>query len=598
MKNVVLYAALLWSVAGCSVKDVKEESESDRANALFDAMYEEHVQMWPEWQTSEGRKTNKDKWNDLSEEQSRRALLLNKSQLAILNNMDTSQFDEQTRLSYQLLVDGKQKGIADYQWRYHGYPVNQLFGIHSHIPSFLANRHRIEDLQDAEDYITRVQAVESYLGQAVESIKVRAQKGIIPPKFVFPHVIESCRSIISGFPFDDEEPNMIWADFAGKLEKLKFPESEKQQLQDALKQALVHHYMPAYEHLIRYMGELETAADTKDGVWKFPAGKAFYDNLLQRYTSTDLTADDIHEIGLREVERIHKRIKSLKDQVGFEGELAEFFQFLLTDERFFYPNTVEGRKAYLAKTQTIIDEIQELGSKLFLSMPETELLVKRVESYREKSSPIAFYQRPARDGSRPGIYYVNLYQMADMSKNRMRALAYHEAFPGHHMQISIAQQLDGLPLFRKHGGNGAYVEGWGLYAEYIPTELGVYSNPYEDIGRLAMELWRAIRLVVDTGIHAKGWTREKAIQYITAQSPTTVSDATRSVERYIVMPAQATTYKIGMIKILELKQFAEDELGEHFDIREFHDVILRNGPLPLDVLEKEVWDWVKSKRKG
>jgi uncharacterized protein (DUF885 family) len=317
---------------------------------------------------------------------------------------------------------------------------------------------------------------------------------------------------------------------------------------------------------------------------------------LQRTTTTDLTAEEIHEIGLKEVARIHDEMREIMKTVNFEGSLQDFFTYLKEDQQFFYPNTDEGKQQYIDSATVIIDNMRERLDELFITKPKADMIVKRVEPFREQSAGKAFYQAPAPDGSRPGTYYANLANTEDMPKYDMEALAYHEGIPGHHMDRSIAQELQDIPKFRKFGGYTAYVEGWGLYSEFIPKEMGLYSNPYSDYGRLAAEWWRACRLVVDTGIHLKKWTREDGIAYYQENTAGSDRDCERMVERHIVMPSQATAYKIGMLKILELRAEAQDQLGEAFDIREFHEVVLTSGAVPLNVLERLVDEWVASKQ--
>ncbi|MDX1391996.1 MAG: DUF885 domain-containing protein, partial [Rheinheimera sp.] len=305
-------------------------------------------------------------------------------------------------------------------------------------------------------------------------------------------------------------------------------------------------------------------------------------------------AEYIHQLGLDEVARIHDEMRAIMTQTGFDGDLKAFFNFMQTDPQFYYPETEAGKAAYLAQATAVIDDMRTRLDQLFLVKPKADLIVKAVEPFREKSAGKAFYQRPSMDGSRPGIYYANLYRMSDMPKYELEALAYHEGIPGHHMQLAIAQELEGIPKFRRFGGYTAYNEGWGLYTELLPKEIGLYQDPYSDFGRLAMELWRACRLVVDTGIHAKKWTREQAIAYLLENTPNTPTAVEKAIERYIVMPSQATAYKIGMIKILELRQKAKTALGEKFDIRAFHSTLLKNGPVPLDVLELLVDEYIAS----
>ena len=339
-------------------------------------------------------------------------------------------------------------------------------------------------------------------------------------------------------------------------------------------------------------------APDADGVWKYENGDAFYAELLRWYTTTDLTADEIHNIGLQEVERIHHEMEAIMAQVNFDGSLADFFLFIREGSQFYYPDTDEGREAYLAEAVRLIDVMREHLPEYFGILPKADLKVKRVEAFRERSSGTAFYNGPPADGSRPGIYYANLYRMSDMPKYKMEGLAYHEGVPGHHLQLSIGAELEGVPDFQKYIGFTAYTEGWGLYTELLAKDMGFYTDPYADFGRLSMELWRACRLVVDTGIHSKRWTREEAIDYLVENTPNAVTESTKSIERYIAQPGQATAYMIGKMKILELREKARAELGEDFDIRQFHDTVLKDGAVPLSVLERKIDDMIAEAKSS
>jgi uncharacterized protein (DUF885 family) len=385
---------------------------------------------------------------------------------------------------------------------------------------------------------------------------------------------------------------MVWENYEQRVAGLDIEEAEKERLLAEGHEALLS-WVPAYESLIAAMETQKAGAMEGDGVWRLPDGDDFYAARLASFTTTDMTAEEIHQAGLDNVERIHAEMHAIMEEVGYEGSLQEFFVFMREDEQFYYPTTDEGRQAYLAEATAIIDTITERLPEYFITLPEHELEVRRVEEFRERSAGKAFYSRPAPDGSRPGIYYANLYDMADMPIYQMEALAYHEGSPGHHMQLSIMTDLD-VPAFRRFGGFTAYTEGWGLYTEYLPLEMGFYEDPYSNFGRLAMELWRAARLVVDTGLHHEQWTREEAIDWLVENTPNSRGDSTRAIERYIVMPGQATAYMIGMIKILELREDAQERLGDRFDIREFHEVVLRDGAVPLEVLEELVDQWVEE----
>ena len=610
-KTSLIALALTTLIGGCGASSTSSPSvnetpatvqaaisESERANAIFESMFMENVMASPTSQTELGIKKDYGKWDERGEAADAEDLARTQRHLEQLMLIDESKLDSQTRLSYSLLKQKLENNIKDNQWRYYTYPVNQMYGGHSMLASFLINQHQVGSVEDANAYISRLNGIPKYLEQLEADLDIRAQKGIIAPKFVFPHVLSDSKNIISGAPFDSGADSALWADIKGKVNSLAVSDSKKEALLTDAKQALITQVQPAYNKLIAFITQLETKADTRDGVWKLPQGEQFYNRKLATTTTTNMTAEQIHELGLAEVARIHQEMRGIMNKVGFKGDLPAFLKFMREDKQFYYPATDEGRDAYLNDATALIDTMSSRLDEVFNVKPKAPMIVKRVEAFREKSAGKAFYNQPTPDGSRPGTYYANLYDMDAMPKYQMEALAYHEGTPGHHMQIAIAQELEGIPKFRKFGGYTAYIEGWGLYSEFFPKEMGLYSDPYSDFGRLAMELWRSCRLVVDTGIHAKKWTREESINYYVENTPNAKSDAVKMVERHIVMPSQATAYKIGMLKILELREKAKDALGSKFDIREFHTLILENGPLPLDVLETQVDEWVDGIRSS
>lgn len=576
--------------------EIKESSAA--LNAYFDVEFEKDVADSPMMQTRLGRKTDYGKWDDFSTQKYVEDLEKAKKRLDYLDNkVEEVALDESTMLSYRLAKQRLKDEIADYDYRFYDYPINQMHGYHAELPAFLINMHRIDSVADAEAYIERLNGLPKVMEQIVEGLKVREQNGILPPKFVFEKVIEDSKNVIEGKPFtNSNEASTLLEDFKTKVKKLQLPDDKQLALINKAENALNTSVRKAYENLIATLEDQQQRATTDHGAWKFPKGEDYYNNRLQRITTTSLKANEIHEIGLSEVARIHREMEEIMKQVNFKGSLQDFFEFMRTDKQFYYPNTPEGKKRYLAEATGLINTMKGQLDALFITKPKADIVVKAVEAFREKSAGKAFYQQPAIDGSRPGTYYANLYDMNAMPIYQMEALAYHEGIPGHHMQIAIAQELDSIPMFRKFSFYTAYVEGWGLYSELVPKEIGFYKDPYSDFGRLAMELWRSCRLVVDTGIHAKKWTREEGINYYKENTPNAESDCVKMVERHIVMPGQATAYKIGMNKIVELREEAKDQLGEQFDIREFHDVVLTNGAVPLNILEEMVQDWVQSKK--
>jgi uncharacterized protein (DUF885 family) len=594
----IISALLVVFVLGCQSSNKSSLSESERFNAWTDKQFDAAIDRHPEWQTYLGIKKDYDKLQDRSDEVAKKELAISKAALKEMkSSFDYDKLDDQTKITYDLFKRQLEREVAEFKWRFHNYPVNQLFGRHSGLPSFMINMHKISNENDAKAYISRIKAVDENFTQLIEGLKTREDMGVIPPKFAFPKVAENIQTLLSGEPFTKgNTDSSILADFKRKLSELKEMKAEtKQVLTEELITALKADFQPGYQNLLAYWTELEKKADTRDGVWKLPNGADYYNVMLENYTTTDMTAQEIHALGLKEVKRIHQEMSAIQKKLKVAGTLQDFFKHVQKNKKLFYPQTESGKEKFLADTQAIIDDMRTKLPSVFGILPKAGLEVKPVEPFREKSSASAFYTGPAPDGSRPGIYYVNLVDMKEQPKYTMEALAYHEAIPGHHMQIAISMELDGLPKFRRYGiGFAAYSEGWGLYSEYVPKEMGFYRDPYSDFGRLSMELLRAIRLVVDTGIHYKKWTREQAIDYVVSNSPGDKAEAVRSIERYIVIPGQATSYKIGMLKIMELREKAKTAMGDKFNLAQFHDQVLKNGPLPLSILESQIDKWIQT----
>ncbi len=609
MKKINLsFTVLICLAVSCTQKQQQKKitpeevtEESKRANAFFDNSYDEAVNRDPERQTSLGIKKDYSEWTDRSDEHAQKENDITKSELDLLHkNFDYDKLDEQTKLSYRYFEYSSQQSVDNFKWRFHNYPVNQMDGIQSTLPAFLINMHRVDTVTDAEAYIERLNKIGNVFDQVIDGLKKRDSMNIIPPKFVFPMVKNDCHNVITGQPFDSSPlKSPLFDDFVTKVNALKDVDaaSRTKLIQDA-QNALIKTVKPAYEKLLAYINEEEKKATEDDGAWKFPDGDKFYKTALKVTTTTDMTPDEIFEKGMQEVDRIHGEMKDIMKKVNWKNNnMFEFFEFMRNDKQFYFANTPEGKKAYKDKATAIIDTMRGKLDLLFRTKPRANIIVKAVEPFREQSAGGAFYEDPSEDGKRPGTYYINLYNMADQPIYQMESLAYHEGIPGHHMQIAIAQELQGIPKFRKHGGNVAYVEGWALYSEFIPKEFGFYQDAYSDFGRLANEVFRAARLVVDVGIHYKKWSRQKALDYFLKNTPNPEGDSRKEIDRYTVWPSQATGYKIGMLKILELRERAKKALGEKFDLREFHDVILTNGPLPLNLLSENVNSWI-AKKKG
>jgi uncharacterized protein (DUF885 family) len=599
--KIEIFSLALPAFLGCWVAQAADiATESKRANEFFDKCWDETVARHPVDESFYGIKTHYDQLEDLSDEKAAADLKALQDQLATLHReFKLESLNASTQLSYKLFELEVDRAAEEFRFRNDVYPITQMRGVHAQIPTFLINVHKIDNEKDAQAYIARLNAIPKLFDQVIVNLRTCEGKGVVAPKFVFPLVLEACHKVISGAPFDESgRDSPLLADFKKKVGALKEPnDAARSKLIDEAKGALSNSVKPAYEKLIAFLEDQSKRANGNAGVWKFPDGAEFYKMALRHTTTTNLSADEIHQLGLKEVARIRGEMEKIREKVRFKGDLSAFFKFMRDDPQFYLPDTDEGRAKYLGKAVQIVDEMKKRLDELFITKPKADIVVKAVEKFRESSAGAAFYQQPAPDGSRPGMFYVNLRDMRDQPVYQLEALAHHEGIPGHHMQIAIAQELTGIPKFRKLGARfTAYTEGWGLYSELTPKEIGMYQDPYSDFGRLSLELLRAARLVVDTGMHAKKWTRDQAIDYLKQNTPNSEGECVDAINRYIVMPSQATAYKIGMLKILELREKAKRELGTKFDIRQFHDVVLTNGALPLDVLEDLVNRWIKSKQ--
>lgn len=576
------------------------QAETAELNAFFDRVFNEDLESSPMGMSFRGQKIRYNEWDDFSEAEEERQHQLEIDRLAEMRGLNFDALSEEGQLSYRLFEVQVERSLAGWDFRYHNYPINQFFGWHTFFPVFMMNIHRVDTIEDAEAYITRLEtAKEKTFDEVVNAVNKRAELGILPPAWVYPFVEDAIGSVLTGAPFDASETDTtILADFKRKVGALEIEDEVKAEMIARVEAALLSSVKPAYEALREAMQAQSVNAADDDGVWRLPDGEANYNRLLSNYTTTDLTAEQIHQIGLDNVDRIHNEMREIMVTVGFEGDLQEFFEFMRSDPQFFYANDDEGRERYLSEATALIDTMRETIPDYFGILPKADLEVRRVEPFRENSSGKAFYNRPAEDGSRPGIYYANLANMADMPTYQMEALAYHEGIPGHHNQLAISMELEGIPEFQKQSGFTAYTEGWGLYSEFLPKEMGFYEDPYSDFGRLAMELWRAVRLVVDTGIHYKKWTGAETVEYMIENTPNPEGDIRAAVNRYIIIPGQATAYMIGKIKILELREMAKAELGDAFSISAYHDEVLRQGAVPLDILEENINAWVERVKEG
>ena len=509
--------------------------------------------------------------------------------------------DKQTasqKLSTHVLEWYVRDQVEGEKWQWHNYPVNQLFGVQNNFPSFMVNSHRLLKRKDCDYYVMRLDALPRKFDQTLEGLRVREQRNILPPRFVVEEVLKE----MTDFVAKPAAENILATSFKERAAKIaSLNNKDRADLQTRVETSITNNVYPAYHKLIDYFNALLSKTTTDDGVWKLPDGDAFYAYCLRDNTTTTLQPNELHELGLREVTRIEGEMRTLLDANGFAGQpIGAAMDKLGKDPRFLYSSDDQGQAAALAEYKRLIDNaIDDCRKRLFLTAPKAKIEVRRVPEFKEITAPGAYYENGAMDGSRPGIFYANLRDMREVPKWSMPTLAYHEGVPGHHWQMSIAEELKGVPQFRKVIPFTAYGEGWALYSEWLAKQAGWYDHdPFGDLGRLQAELFRAVRLVVDTGVHAKRWTREQAITYMRDKTGMGEKEVKAEIERYIVAPGQACSYKVGMLKIQELRARAQQELGEKFDQREFHEAVLKNGGVPLEILEEQVNDYIQKKKSA
>lgn len=586
--------------AAASAEEIAAESE--RVNTWFDAKFEEQLGFSPIQRTFLGEKKDYDKIDDLSEAGEDAQLAWARAAAAELKStFDYDKLSPEAKTSYDVWLYQLERAEEAAKFRRQQYVFTQMQGPQAFLPQFLIAFHKVDEPADVDAYVSRIGGVARAIDQLLARAKAGAEAGVRPPRFAYDGVIAQSKNVIAGAPFAAGADSPVWADVkteidglatAGKLDAMK-----ADALKIAAQSALVEKLGPSYAALVAWLESDKANADeVATGVGKLPDGAAFYRERLEAATTTDISPEEIHAFGLTEVARIHGEMEKIKEAVGFTGTLQDFFKYTREDDRFFFPNGDEGANAYIAEATAHLDFIKSRLPDYFGLLPKADLVVKRVEPFREQPGAAQHYFAGTPDGSRDGVYYAHLSDMRAMPKHQLEVIAYHEGNPGHHMQISIAQELTGVPRFRTQAGFTAYSEGWGLYSELLAKEMGAYKDPYSDFGRLSTELWRAIRLVIDSGVHSKGWTEQEAVDYFIANSPSAEGAIRSEVRRYIVWPGQATGYKVGMRKILELRAKARSELGDRFDIRGFHDAVLGGGALPLSVLERRVDEWIASKK--
>ena len=586
---------------------VAQKTASEELNEWFEHHYEMELAMSPMTLTSLGRKDRYHEIDDMSEAAEISQLEWKRnSVIEMKDEFEYEELNDDAKLSYDLWEYQYKLAEQGAKFRRSGYIFNQMNGVHAYLPTFMMSFHKVETLSDMQAYVSRLGELGRAINQLVDRAKLNASEGVRPPRFAYEVVSEQARSIITGIPFTESETDSsLWADVGSKISALTKSQAinaeQAESLRAEAKAALLDKFAPAYENLISFVdADIANTSEQSQGVHANPNGAEYYAYRLKAMTTTDMSADQIHELGLSEVRRLRAEMESVKEKAGFKGTLQEFFAHIRDsqeNEKFYFPNTDEGRQGYIDEATAAIDNIKKELPNYFGILPKGDLIVKRVESFREQDGAPQHYFPGTPDGSRPGVYYAHLSDMTTMPKNELEVIAYHEGLPGHHMQIAIAQELEGIPKFRTQARFTAYSEGWALYSEKLAKEMpNTFTDIHSDFGRLGSEIWRAIRLVVDSGMHSKKWSEQQAIDFFSENSPAPIETIRTEIRRYMVWPGQATSYKIGMIDIQRLRKKAETELGDSFDIRAFHDTILGGGALPLSMLDRKVSNWIESQK--
>ncbi|MDQ3180094.1 MAG: DUF885 domain-containing protein [Acidobacteriota bacterium] len=563
----------------------EKSSATKQLYALFDAEWELSLRENPTFASFLGDKRYNDRWDDASLAAMERRYHHRVETLAKLKQIRRAELSVSDQLNYDLFQKDYEEAVEGNKYKQYLLPINQRGGIQT--ADELTELMRFQTVKDYEDWIARLNAFPVYMEQTLSLMQSGKKQNLMWAKAVMDRVPAQIDKQLVG----DAEKSSFYAPFK------EFPkdisEAEQTRLKNLAKEAISAKIIPSYKKLKDYFtGEYLPASYPNAGIWQMPNGNEYYAFLARSYTTTNLTPPEIHEKGLKEVARIRAEMEKIKTQVGFKGTLQEFFQFLRTDEKFFYKTPEELLNAYRAMSRRIDPELV----KVFRTLPRTPYGVIPIPDKIAPDTTTAYYNSPAADGSRPGLYYVNLYKPEVRPKWEMMALSLHESVPGHHLQLALQQELGEVPNFRKFGGYTAFVEGWGLYSESLGEEMGLYNDPYDKFGQLTYEMWRAVRLVVDTGIHFYKWDRQRAIDYFKDNAAKTEQDIVNEIDRYISNPGQALAYKIGELKIKELRSKSKTELSSKFDIKEFHDIVLLSGAVPLDILERNVNEWIAKKK--
>ena len=570
--------------------DTQELSEAEKAIAIYEAYWEENLEMNPLNATFMGDHRFNDRLGDFGTEKGRaEALAFSKKYLDKINAIDESKLDGQDLLSYQIFKNERQAEIESEKFPDYMQPIQQFYNPFNFFAMLGSGQSAqpFNTVKDYENWLSRLEEAYAGVDVIINNMRTGMENGVVQPKALMVKVVPQLKAHM----VDDVEQSLFYTPIKNMPES--FSPEEKQRLTKEYVNTIKTMVVPMYSKMHDFLKDeyIPAARDTA-GMVALPNGKEWYAFKVKQTTSTDLTPDEIHQIGLDEVARIHDEMQGVMDEVGFEGSLQEFFEFTKNDPQFIFESKEEMLQAY----ENLRSKLDKTAPESFKVIPESEFEIRPVEAFREQSASSASYQRPAPDGSRPGIFYVNTYDLSARPTWTVESLYLHEAVPGHHFQISTQQELKDIPNFRRFGGTTAYIEGWGLYSESLGKEMGVYTDPYQYYGALSAELWRAIRLVVDTGLHAKGWTRQEVLDYMEKNSAAAEARRVSEAERFMAIPSQALAYKIGQLKIRELRTLAENELGENFDVREFHNQVLKDGALPLNILEKKIKRWIYSQK--
>jgi uncharacterized protein (DUF885 family) len=576
------------------------DSESQRFASFLESAYQQTLASRPQWATEAGSKVGDDRWDDTSEPAlAKDAARIRANIRTAKTQFDYARLDPPSQLQYRVYLDEQQLLLDRYRWRDHFYALNQIVGLHIDIPGTLTGPQPLESEADARAYVKRISAAKVAIGQLVQHLRAQAKQGVFMPKPVYPLLIEGARNVITGAPHDTGPDGQIFADFKRRIGLLDIPPERKTRWTEDARKALRSDLQPAYEQLIGVLQEQGEHTPILAGVWQIPDGPAFYAFLIRQFTTTAMTPEDVHALGLRQVEAVHAQIAAIMRTLGFTGSVREFMAKTKVDPRFYAPNTDAGREEFLARAREIAATMESHIPEAFLAAAPLPLEVRRVDSYKEASAPGGFYEPGSTDGRRPGVVYLNLADMHQQPLYELEDLLYHEGVPGHHMQISTIHTDAAIPKLRKVNEwwqDTAFVEGWGLYAERLGKDMGFYRDPYADLGRLTGELWRACRLVVDSGLHYKHWSREESIRYLQENSAAPDGTIVREVDRYIAVPGQATAFTVGMQKFVSERERARQALGPKFDLREYHHVVLESGYLPLWAVEDRVNRWIASRQ--